>query len=116
MEKQMSYSINTGNPAPKPTPVLLLREPVVFPYSLTPVLIESDCNKDALKLAMQQDRLVTVFYEVPDRRDLEDLEFPCRFATMHLQENDWGYSERCAEAGGICHPRGHELIDYLFSK
>ncbi|MBO5763457.1 MAG: endopeptidase La, partial [Lentisphaeria bacterium] len=89
MEKQMSYSINTGNPAPKPTPVLLLREPVVFPYSLTPVLIESDCNKDALKLAMQQDRLVTVFYEVPDRRDLEDLEFPCRFATMHLQENDW---------------------------
>ena len=32
------------------------------------------------------------------------------------QENDWQYSEKCAEAGGIYRPLGHELIDYLFSK
>jgi len=38
------------------------------------------------------------------------------YDSTNLQENDWEYSERCAEAGGICHPRGHELIDYLFSK
>ena len=32
------------------------------------------------------------------------------------QENDWQYNEKCAEAGGIYRPLGHELIDYLFSK
>lgn len=31
------------------------------------------------------------------------------------QDNDWQYSEKCAENGGIYRPLGHELIDYLFS-
>ena len=38
------------------------------------------------------------------------------YDSTNLQEKDWEYSEKCAEAGGIFHPLGHELIDYLFSK
>ena len=38
------------------------------------------------------------------------------YDSTNLQENNWQYSEKCAKAGGICHPLGHELIDYLFSK
>ena len=38
------------------------------------------------------------------------------YDSTNLQENNWEYSEKCAQAGGIYHPLGHELIDYLFSK
>ena len=38
------------------------------------------------------------------------------YDSTKLQENNWQYSEKCAKAGGIYHPLGHELIDYLFSK
>ena len=38
------------------------------------------------------------------------------YDSIKLQENNWQYSEKCAKAGGIYHPLGHELIDYLFSK
>lgn len=31
------------------------------------------------------------------------------------QDNHWQYSEKCAADGGIFHPQGHKLIDYLFS-
>ena len=30
-------------------------------------------------------------------------------------EHEWQYSEKCAAEGGIFHPQGHKLIDYLFS-
>ncbi len=38
------------------------------------------------------------------------------YDSTKVQENDWQYSEKCATEGGIYHPKGHELIDYLFSK
>lgn len=38
------------------------------------------------------------------------------YDSTKLQDNDWQYSEKCAAEGGIYHPQGHELIDYLFSK
>ena len=36
------------------------------------------------------------------------------YDSTKLQEKDWQYSEQCAAEGGIYHPLGHELIDYLF--
>ena len=38
------------------------------------------------------------------------------YDSTELQDNDWQYSEKCAAEGGIYHPQGHELIDYLFSR
>ena len=38
------------------------------------------------------------------------------YDSTNVQKNNWQYSEKCAEEGGIYHPKGHELIDYLFSK
>ena len=36
------------------------------------------------------------------------------YDSTKMQEHDWQYSEKCAADGGIYHPQGHELIDYLF--
>ena len=38
------------------------------------------------------------------------------YDSTQKQDNDWQYSEKCAADGGIFHPQGHELIDYLFSR
>ena len=38
------------------------------------------------------------------------------YDSTSVQDNGWQYSEKCAAEGGIFHPLGHELIDYLFSK
>ena len=38
------------------------------------------------------------------------------YDSTRKQDNDWQYSEKCAADGGIFHPQGHELIDYLFSR
>ena len=38
------------------------------------------------------------------------------YDSTNKQAKDWQYSEKCAADGGICHPQGHQLIDYLFSK
>ena len=36
------------------------------------------------------------------------------YDSTKVQEHEWQYSEKCAADGGIYHPLGHELIDYLF--
>ena len=38
------------------------------------------------------------------------------YDSTNVQDNGWQYSEKCAAEGGIFHPLGHELIDYLFSR
>ena len=38
------------------------------------------------------------------------------YDSTNVQDNDWQYSEKCAAEGGIYHGKGHELIDYLFSR
>ena len=38
------------------------------------------------------------------------------YDSTQKQDNDWQYSEKCAADGGIFHPQGHKLIDYLFSR
>ena len=37
------------------------------------------------------------------------------YDSTKVQSHDWQYSEKCAAEGGIFHPQGHKLIDYLFS-
>jgi 2,3-bisphosphoglycerate-independent phosphoglycerate mutase len=36
------------------------------------------------------------------------------YDNTQVQEKEWVYSEKCATEGGIYHPLGHELINYLF--
>ena len=38
------------------------------------------------------------------------------YDSTQKQEKEWKYSEKCAADGGIFHPQGHKLIDYLFSR
>jgi ATP-dependent Lon protease len=60
----------TENPG---APILLLRDPVIFPYSLTPAIIEGDINTEALATAMRRARLLHVFYETPNREEVRPL-------------------------------------------
>ena len=53
-------------------PLLATREPVIYPFSLTPLLIEGD-NVAALHRAMESDRLLALFPELPSDEELEQL-------------------------------------------
>ena len=50
-------------------PFFPMREPVIFPYSLTPLQVEEE-NLPALRRAMAQDRLLAIFPELPDDGEL----------------------------------------------
>ena len=70
----MSNTLNItvdATPRDNATPMLLLREPLVFPFSLTPALIEGEQSTEALKLAMRRDRLVVIFPEMPGQDELD---------------------------------------------
>ena len=42
-----------------------LREPVIFPFGLTPVAVDGTNNNRAVDVAMKRNRLLAVFYEMP---------------------------------------------------
>ncbi len=70
----MSNTLNItvdATPRDNATPMLLLREPLVFPFSLTPALIEGEQSTEALKLAMRRDRMVVIFPEMPGQDELD---------------------------------------------
>ena len=50
-------------------PFFPMREPIIFPYSLTPLQVEEE-NLPALRRAMEQDRLLAVYPELPDEGEL----------------------------------------------
>ena len=57
-------------PAPNPAAWLFeLRDQVIYPFSLTPVPVSED-NSAALKAAMESNRLLAIFPEVPSRAEL----------------------------------------------
>lgn len=64
------------------SPLLVLREPVIFPYCLTPVLIDGELNGGALKLAMSRDRMMALFFEAPGEAETANRDYPCGFETV----------------------------------
>lgn len=57
-------------------PFFDLREPVIYPYSLTPLTVEGEMNAAALRVAMAGDRLLALFPELPDEADTDRLPIP----------------------------------------
>ena len=45
-------------------PMLILREPVLFPHSLTQISMIGDANRESMELAQRRDRLVAVYREM----------------------------------------------------
>ncbi|UKI33921.1 MAG: AAA family ATPase [Lentisphaeria bacterium] len=66
-------------------PLLATREPVIYPFSLTPLLIEGD-NVAALHRAMESDRLLALFPELPSDEELEQLPFQVKFRLFSYEE------------------------------
>ena len=61
----LNMTINGGG-FEKFAPMIVLREPVLFPYSLTQISIIGDANREALELALHRDRLAAVYREMLD--------------------------------------------------
>ncbi len=57
---------------PRQAPLLDLKEPVIYPFSLTPLLIEEE-SRSALRRAMEGDRLLAIFPPLPDDEQLAQL-------------------------------------------
>lgn len=66
------------------TPILWLRDPVVFPYSLAPVLID-ESGRAALDLAMKTDRLLAIFPQLPSKEEMEHRQYNCRFEAFDYE-------------------------------
>ncbi len=81
MSNQLNLTIDNSS-RDVGSPLLALREPVVFPYSLTPALIDGEMNAEALKLAMRRDRMVAIFSEMPGEEESANREYPCKFETF----------------------------------
>ena len=45
-------------------PMVILPEPVLFPFSLTQMTIQGESNTEALELAMRRDRILAVYHEI----------------------------------------------------
>ncbi len=80
-----------GIGGPKPdaelisAPLLATREPVIYPFSLTPLLIEGE-NVAALRQAMESNRLLALFPELPSDEELEQLPFQVTFRLFSYEE------------------------------
>ncbi|MBO5689583.1 MAG: AAA family ATPase, partial [Lentisphaeria bacterium] len=57
-------------------PMIILQEPVLFPYSLTQISVFSDANMEALELAMRRDRILAVYREITEDDSEEVLQLP----------------------------------------
>ncbi len=67
-----------------PVPMLRLREPVVFPYSLAPIIIDKE-NSGALEMAQKNDRLLTIFPALPSRDDMANRMYDCAFEAFDFE-------------------------------
>ena len=50
-------------------PLFLMRDPVIFPFSLTPLQVDEE-NLPTLRQAMEQERLLAIFPELPGDEEL----------------------------------------------
>ena len=69
-------------------PMLVLQDPVLFPYSLTQISIHGESNMETLEQAQRKDRLMAVYHEVTadDSDDILELpRFHCGSETEALQ-------------------------------
>ena len=55
--------------AEQSVPLFLMRDPVIFPFSLTPLQVDEE-NLSALRQAMAQERLLAIFPELPGDEEL----------------------------------------------
>ena len=66
-------SISVGT-MPSHACLLRMRDPVVFPYALTSLTIDSKDNVAAVSAAMRDDRMVAIFNEIPTPQEIERLQ------------------------------------------
>ncbi len=85
MSNHLNITVD-ATPRDNALPMLLLRDPVVFPFALTPAQIDGEQNLEAMKLAMRRDRMVVVFSELPGLLDLEQHEDAREFEFFEFGE------------------------------
>lgn len=86
-----NINISVDNGMGEPVCLIRMREPVIFPFALTSVTIDSSENIQALSAAMQSDRMIAVFNEIPSDQELGYLQIK-----GVLPQFKDGRSQRCA--------------------
>lgn len=76
--------IGTASPE-QSAPLYQTREPIVFPFSLTPLAIDGEFNRAALAKAMEGDRLLAFFPELPPAEELAALPIQTRIPAFSFQ-------------------------------
>lgn len=71
--------------AEQTAPLFLMRDPVIFPFSLTPLLVDEE-NLPALRLAMEQERLLAIFPELPGDEELGILPIQVTLKLFNFRE------------------------------
>ena len=66
-------------------PFFPIREPIIFPYSLTPLQVEEE-NLPALRCAMEKDRLLAIYPELPDDGELGALPVQITLKLFNFKE------------------------------
>ena len=69
-----NINISIDNGMGEPVCLLRVREPVVFPFALTSISVESPENIEAVSAAVKSDRMLAVFNEIPTAQELEMLQ------------------------------------------
>ena len=87
MPKEEKNAVPAPNTPPTETNARLfeLRDQVVYPYSLTPVPV-TDENAAALAAAINDNRLLAIFPEVPSRADLGNFPLTLSLRTFEFRE------------------------------
>jgi len=84
-----NISVSDANfPKISSAPMLLSKEAVIFPYGITPLSVE-ERNLPAVKLAMEKDRLLAFFPEMPHKDLLDELPMPAELTAMKYGKNSF---------------------------
>ncbi len=89
MNDKLNFTIGAPPPEMITYPMLLLREPVIFPFILTPAHLETAIDEEALQEAMRRDRTVAIFFEAPDPDGAAHKDFDCTLPLFPAEERNW---------------------------
>ncbi len=85
MVDNSNISVSSTTPSEQIAPFFSLREPIIFPFSLTPLQVDEE-NLPALRRTMEQERLLAIYPELPDDAALATLPVQVTLALFNFQQ------------------------------
>ncbi|MFA7230931.1 MAG: endopeptidase La [Victivallaceae bacterium] len=84
--KSGSYSFPEGVNPDNCVPILPLKSMMVFPYTLTPLVIEGEDNVRMIKKSNSENRLVAMFSEIPPEETIKKTSIDTKFESVAYKD------------------------------